>query len=277
MAEASQVPPGHDGGALSNSQMQANLTGAKEARKRAELDAQLLANRIALLKQEEEKAWKKIEETRKRASEIMDLRKQNEQKFAAKEDFYKAKWESIRSAQVQNAQVRDKAKAVRDQTRQGLLDNKQKNAHNTKQQSQHYLLQKKERESAEKQANVERSNYMKSRKEEAKRRLEEERLAQLEKFREDYEARTAQEELLRSRTDSLVAKMEKEEMELIQRLQNTQTVQRNAYEELEAALGQTSQQISSGPRQWSHGGGAGVGSGRPGAGSGGGERPQPAA
>merc|ERR1719229_2189697 len=85
-------------------------------------------------------------------------------------------------------------------------------------------------------------------KEEAKRRLEEDRLAQLEKFREDYEARAAQEELLRARTDALVAKMEKEEMELIQRLQNTQTVQRNAYEELEAALGQTSQQISSSNR-----------------------------
>jgi len=39
--------------------------------------------------------------------------------------------------------------------------------------------------------------------------------------------------------------MEKEEMELIQRLQNTQTVQRNAYEELEAALGTTAQQVSS--------------------------------
>merc|ERR1712151_532601 len=85
-------------------------------------------------------------------------------------------------------------------------------------------------------------------KEEAKRKMEEDRLAQLDKFREDYEARTAQEELLRARTDSLVAKMEKEEMELIQRLQNTQTVQRNAYEELEAALGQTSQQISTSPR-----------------------------
>merc|ERR1719517_379447 len=94
------------------------------------------------------------------------------------------------------------------------------------------------------QANIERSNMIKQRKEDAKRRLEEDRLAQLEKFREDYEARAAQEELLRARTDALVAKMEKEEMELIQRLQNTQTVQRNAYEELENALGQTSQQIS---------------------------------
>merc|ERR1719226_151985 len=106
------------------------------------------------------------------------------------------------------------------------------------------LLHKKERQAAEMQSNIERSNMIKQKKEEAKRKLEENRLLQLEKFREDYEARTAQEELLRARTDALVAKMEKEEMELIQRLQNTQTVQRNAYEELENALGQTSQQIS---------------------------------
>merc|ERR1719492_376399 len=83
-------------------------------------------------------------------------------------------------------------------------------------------------------------------KEDAKRKLEEDRLAQLDKFREDYEARTAQEELLRARTDALVAKMEKEEMELIQRLQNTQTVQRNAYEELEAALGTGAKPVTTG-------------------------------
>lgn len=35
-----------------------------------ERDAQLLANRIALLKQEEMKTWKKIEETKKRTNEI---------------------------------------------------------------------------------------------------------------------------------------------------------------------------------------------------------------
>jgi hypothetical protein len=225
--------------------MQANLTTAKESRKRAELDAQLLANRIALLKQEEEKAWKKIEETRKRASEIMELRNANEQKFAAKEQFYKAKWESIREAQKQNGANREKAKAVREATRGGLLEQRQENAQKTKNQSQQYLLQKKQREASERQANIERGNLIKQKKDEAKRRLEEDRLAQLEKFREDYEARTSQEEMLRTRTDALVAKMEREEMELIQRLQNTQSVQRNAYEELEAALGQTAQQVSS--------------------------------
>jgi hypothetical protein len=245
MADPSQASPPPGDAGLSNSQMQANLTTAKESRKRAELDAQLLANRIALLKQEEEKAWKKIEETRKRASEIMDLRAANESKFAAKEDFYKAKWQSIRDAQTQNHKNRDKAKAIREATRGGLLEERQQNAQKTKNQSQQFLLQKKQREAAERQGNIERGNLIKQKKDEAKRRLEEDRLAQLEKFREDYESRTSQEEMLRTRTEALVAKMEREEMDLIQRLQNTQTVQRNAYEELEAALGQTAQQVSS--------------------------------
>jgi hypothetical protein len=40
----------------------------------------LLANRIALLKQEEMKTWKKIEEAKKRTGEIQTLKKRNEDK-----------------------------------------------------------------------------------------------------------------------------------------------------------------------------------------------------
>ena len=50
---------------------------AKEQRKQADDDAKILANRIALLKAEEQKAWKKIDETRKRAREIMETRQRN--------------------------------------------------------------------------------------------------------------------------------------------------------------------------------------------------------
>jgi len=246
-----EVPasPVQDATLMTSGQMQANLTGAKEARKRTELDAQLLANRIALLKQEEEKAWKKIEETRKRASEIMETRKQNESKLNAKEENYKAKWESIRNAQAHNAMNREQAKALRDESRKGLQYKKYQNAQNAKQQSQQILLEKKAREEADQEANKQRSSYLKQRKEEAKRRMEEHQLAQMERVREECEARTAQEDLLRAKTEALVAKMEHEEMELIQRLQNTQTVQRSAYEELEAALGQSTQ-ISLGGNQY---------------------------
>jgi hypothetical protein len=43
-----------------------------------------LANRIALLKQEEMKTWKKIEETKKRTNEISSLKKRNEEKVQKK-------------------------------------------------------------------------------------------------------------------------------------------------------------------------------------------------
>jgi len=115
------------------------------------------------------------------------------------------------------------------------------NAARSKQQSHQILYQKKEREAQERNSNLEKGDMIKQKKEDAKRRLEDERLAALERSRQDYEKRAAQEDLLRSRTEALVSQMEKEEMDLIQRLQNTQTVQRNAYEELEAALGQSTQ------------------------------------
>lgn len=57
-----------------------SLTGMKRARKQIEQDAQQLANRIALLKQEELKAWKKIEETKKKAQNAYTLKKKNEEK-----------------------------------------------------------------------------------------------------------------------------------------------------------------------------------------------------
>lgn len=50
---------------------------------RIEDEAQLLANRIALLKQEEVKTWKKIEETRKRANEVKTLKRKNEDRVSS--------------------------------------------------------------------------------------------------------------------------------------------------------------------------------------------------
>lgn len=223
---------------------QNNLTGAKEARKRAELDAQLLANRIALLKQEEEKAWNKINETRRRANEIVTLRAQNEQKYLAKEQFYKEKWDSIRSAQAHNSANRERSKEARAATRNILLEEKKKVFHSVKAQTQDHIAAKKAREIAEKESNGSRSALIKQQKLEAKRKLEMERKEKLDQYQQDYHARTAEEEQLRERTQALVAQMEKEEMELIGRLQTTQNVQRQAYEELENALGQTSQVIS---------------------------------
>merc|ERR1719169_419406 len=149
-----------DGGAITASQMQASLTTAKESRKRAELDAQLLANRIALLKQEEEKAWKKIEETRKRATDISQLRSSNEQKYMAKEAFYKNKWEAIRNAQSHNAYMREQARKNKGETAKAHLDSKGASVRNAKLVSQEALMEKKQREASERSMNTQRTAYI---------------------------------------------------------------------------------------------------------------------
>lgn len=62
------------------------LCAAKLARKRAEEDLKLLCNRIGLLKMEEGKVNKKIDETRKRANQIVSQRQRNIMNQQAKEE-----------------------------------------------------------------------------------------------------------------------------------------------------------------------------------------------
>jgi len=66
--------------------MSAALTDQRVSRKRAAEDVKLLANRIALLKAEEKKAWKKIEETKKKANDIMAVRQRNNETNKAKKE-----------------------------------------------------------------------------------------------------------------------------------------------------------------------------------------------
>ena len=58
---------------------------------RLERDAQLLANRIALLKQEEMKTWKKIEETKKKTTDILGLKRRNEDRLRKVSTYFYSK------------------------------------------------------------------------------------------------------------------------------------------------------------------------------------------
>lgn len=60
------------------------LCAAKFARKRAEEDLKLLCNRIGLLKMEENKVSKKVDETRKRATQIIDKKERNHRMYNEK-------------------------------------------------------------------------------------------------------------------------------------------------------------------------------------------------
>lgn len=58
---------------------------AKIARKKIEEDTKLLENRIALLENEEKRALKKIEETKKKANNITSYKERNKEKNVQKQ------------------------------------------------------------------------------------------------------------------------------------------------------------------------------------------------
>lgn len=60
----------------------------KKDRKKAEQDAVLLGNRLKLLKGEEEKTWKKIENTRKKTQEKVSTLQKMEEELRKKQEVY---------------------------------------------------------------------------------------------------------------------------------------------------------------------------------------------
>lgn len=74
------------------------------SRKKAQEDVKLLANRIALLKLEEKKMWKKIEENKKRAGDIIEVRMRNQEKRSEK-DTLKAHREAEERERLQRNRI----------------------------------------------------------------------------------------------------------------------------------------------------------------------------
>jgi hypothetical protein len=78
----------------------------KKDRKKAEQDAQLLHNRLHLLKGEEEKTWKKIENTRKKTQDkVMNLQKMEEE-LRKKQEFKERKEIDVLNKKEQNQKLK---------------------------------------------------------------------------------------------------------------------------------------------------------------------------
>mmetsp|Transcript_6541 Transcript_6541/g.10509 ORF Transcript_6541/g.10509 Transcript_6541/m.10509 type:complete len:137 (-) Transcript_6541:473-883(-) len=78
---------GNEEGYFEEQEITGALVASRQNKKKAADDAKLLANRIALLKLEEKKAWKKIEETKKKAEQVMKIRERNEADRRRKDDL----------------------------------------------------------------------------------------------------------------------------------------------------------------------------------------------
>ncbi|OMJ94940.1 hypothetical protein SteCoe_1800 [Stentor coeruleus] len=209
---------------------------AKNMRKRAEEDAQLLSNRIALLKLEEQRSLKKIEETRNKAREIMQRKAEMLEELRVKEEEKNKRLEEEKARLEQNKLNKELSKQARLTTREEMVKKLKEEVMAiklAKKENQSLIEQNKNMELLEKATVTQSIKSMHREAEEKKRRSEEERKA---KVRAELERKIEEENAKKQQKEDDIARMEQEELELIQRLQNSQMMQRSAYEELELAM-----------------------------------------
>ena len=208
----------------------------KNGRKRAETDLQLLSNRIALLRNEEQRAMNKITETKHRAKEILVMKKKNEdvvrartakmmsgdeKSRAAKDKVTKAKRD--REARLMNSKaiIEENRKRIADSVKEETIRNEEVNKKNKE--SIEALRRKKAMEGQKRKDAI--------RKQRERERAEKEREAQL-----AYAKKMADEAKKTKEAEDLIAQLEKEEIALIERLKRTQTLQEKAYQTLQSSL-----------------------------------------
>lgn len=85
--EAGFASPGPEAsGYSSESSRNTTIANEKKARKAVEEDAARLHNRVTTLQKEEQKAQKRLDETRRKARDLLELRAQNERRQLEREE-----------------------------------------------------------------------------------------------------------------------------------------------------------------------------------------------
>ncbi|KAL4137570.1 hypothetical protein PRIC2_001089 [Phytophthora ramorum] len=225
MADAMEIP-------------KSRLIEAKQRRQDASKDALLLKNRIALLKAEEDKAWKKIEQTRRRATELLKLRQDNGRAHAMlKELAMEVECETQASIQLKREFVLsiDSIPKKKELSMQ-LTEARRCEALQLKEDKQRWKEAMDRQKRDELIDAIRRKEEIESQKEalRVKKILHKQDVDKNTRERALEKVRAEKEQARRHETE--VQEMERQELELIQRLRNTQHLQKQAFEELEAAL-----------------------------------------
>ena len=210
------------------------LLQLREARRNVDRDAQLLANRIALLEAEEKKAWKKIRSTKERAEAILRTRQENkEERMMAKKKIAMHQEKRNLDAKYLEREISRQNRA-KEQKRKDERARKEARAMKAEKLKMEKLRRKQDQEILRRN----KKKQQKIKKEKMEAQLKRKKIA-AEKARRNkgvYDDKVGGELNKRKQVESRVSKMEKMEMELIKRLQNTQALQQQAYQQLETAL-----------------------------------------
>jgi hypothetical protein len=131
-----------------------------------------------------------------------------------------------------NQYLRDVAKVSRENSRKQLEQSKLQAAYETRKALRKQIQERLVSEKAERERTQIRTETIKQERLASRKRLETERIERLKAFHREYETKMADEQRKKEESEALIAKLELEEMELIQRLQKAQEVQSQVLEDL---------------------------------------------
>lgn len=218
-------------------QNQVRLLEAQRSRKAAQEDALRLANRVAQLQKEDEKAKKRIQETQKRAAEIRNLRKRNEDHKLEKEALNQQRNRELAMQMEQLTVAKRENERRKQESAEFLARQKREMREMTKGEQAAHERQLAEQRLLERKKALESKEAVRQKQQECKEKQLSEKQKQMEQNRLEYERRLAEEMKEQQKKEKELQKLAQQEMELIERLQHKQLEQRTAYEELESALG----------------------------------------
>eukprot|EP00601_Ochromonadales_sp_CCMP2298_P033245 CAMPEP_0173360856 /NCGR_PEP_ID=MMETSP1144-20121109/20846_1 /TAXON_ID=483371 /ORGANISM="non described non described, Strain CCMP2298" /LENGTH=237 /DNA_ID=CAMNT_0014310309 /DNA_START=110 /DNA_END=819 /DNA_ORIENTATION=+ len=212
------------------------LSVYKHIKKKAANDAQLLMNRIALIQKEEERARKKIEQTKERAVEILALRSDTQKRVKA----YKNASSEVKQLQqimlAKNREQEEESKRVRAHRMESLQQKKKGEVVDMLMEKKYLTQMMIHEQEKEIQMKQKRRMEVKRMEDEARAKKEQERVEREAKTKEYYGQKLVEEAAEAKRAEKLVRELERKEREWIARLRSAQEVQSSAFEQLETAL-----------------------------------------
>lgn len=212
------------------------LAQYKNRRKRVQQDVDLLHNRIKMLRLEEERAMKKIQETRKKANQIMELKKQNdmkyEQKLKQKERQHKRlnmkKGKRYEEAKQRRIDIEERKNAIRNERRNVAQSLRMRRKQNERRKFE-YLQDLRMKNMAKKE-------LIKTQERQAYVKLQNFKQRQLDSTKQQNQDLVINEKDLIKQRELEAQKLERLEAELLQNLQQTQNMEREAFNQLENAM-----------------------------------------
>lgn len=213
-----------------------SLYDVKRSRKETEEKAQILANRIKMMRIKEQQAQRRIAETNKKAQDIHFARIREEEMQARREQV-KAEQERLEAVSRQKLhRMRESKRATQGLSQQALTSRRHRTASLLKRESLSHRYRKAQLFSEIQLKNQEKAQQVQVEYQRGLARIQQFRYMKHATARETYLRKLSYEDQRARQREREVMDMEVMEMELLEKLKTTQRMQQQAYDALEMAL-----------------------------------------